>query len=65
MTYFSDANLFFDLEANRVAQSGALKTSLAHLQFYFNTIIPNELLTGLHMWILLFSSLRWVSKVVK
>ena len=65
MTFFLDANLFFDLEANRVAQSGALKTSPAHQQFYFITIIPNELLTGLHMWILLFSSLPWVSKVVK
>ena len=42
MTLFLDANLFFDLEANKVAQSGALKTSPAHQQFYFITIIPNE-----------------------
>ncbi len=41
MTLFLDANLFFDLEANKVAQSGALKTSPAHQQFYFHTIIPN------------------------
>jgi hypothetical protein len=65
MTFFLDANLFFDQEANRVAQSGALKTIPAHQQFYIITIIPNELLTGLHMWILLFSSLPWASKVVK
>jgi hypothetical protein len=52
MTFFLDANLFFDLEANRVAQFGALKTSPTHQQFYFNTIISNELLTGPHMWIL-------------
>ena len=52
MTFFLDANLFFDLEANRVAQSGAVKTSPTHQQFHFNTIISNELLTGPHMWIL-------------
>jgi hypothetical protein len=41
-----DANLFFDLEANKVTQFGASKTSPAHQQFYFNTIISNELMTA-------------------
>ena len=52
MTFFLDANLFFYRKANRVAQSGALKTSPAHQQFYFKTIISNELLARPHMWIL-------------